>query len=655
MARKRCEHVVVLLLLLGHAGLLAWSATRHSPSIDEVGHLPAGLSHWHLGRFDLYRVNPPLIRLVAALPVLLARPATDWSRLAEGDQGRPEFRMGEEFIAANVHLSFWYFTLARWSCIPFSLLGGFICFLWARDLYGRLAGFLALTLWCFCPNVLGNAQMITPDVGAAALGVTAGYTFWRWLRRPRWSRAAVAGIILGLAELTKTTWIVFFGLWPLLWLAWRWTNSTHRAFPRLACRSEIGQLGFLLLLAFYTLNLGYGFEGSFEPLGHYDFVSDLFRGPKLPMPQSRNRFQSGWVGSVPVPLPRHYLLGIDRQRMDFERTIRSYLRGEWRQGGWWYYYLYGLAVKVPLGTWLILLLAGSLTLLGRVPLAAWRDEMVMLAPAAAVLILVSSQTGFNHHLRYVLPAFPFAFVWASKVAQTAVWKMRYAPAVVCGGLLWSVSSSLAVYPHSLAYFNEAAGGPMNGHAHLVDSNIDWGQDLLYLKRWLDEHPEARPLGLAYFGHFDPRVAGVEFSLPPKNPTTAQQATAVQNVLAVGASVVGLVCSPRGPAPFLAASALFPGRTSVEDFGPHPGWYAVSVGVLRGLQFPLHDGRGKAIFVDGPWYTYFQRLRPVATAGYSIYIYHIDLEEANRVRQELGLPLLPAHPGASSSVPSSGGG
>jgi hypothetical protein len=63
-------------------------------------------------------------------------------------------------------------------------------------------------------------------------------------------------------------------------------------------------------------------------------------------------------------------------------------------------------------------------------------------------------------------------------------------------LLWSIASSLGVYPHSLSYFNELVGGPANGHAHLLDSNIDWGQDLLLLKEWLDAHPEASPLGLA---------------------------------------------------------------------------------------------------------------------------------------------------------------
>ena len=599
MGLAKYHRLLVPLLLLVHATLLAWGDSRHSPSIDEVGHLPAGLSHWQLGQFELYRVNPPLVRLVAALPVFLARPTMDWTLLSQSYSKHTHFRIGEEFITANGPRSFWYFTLARWACIPFSLLGGYICFLWGRDLYGRLAGLLALTLWCFSPNILGNAQMITPDTGAAALGLAASYTFWRWLRRPHWSRALLAGTTLGLAELTKSTWIILFALWPLLWLVW--CRSKRQTLIHPSWLAEAGQLSFVLLFGLYVLNLGYGFDGSLEPLRNYTFASEILRGP-----QDNNRFAGSWLGTLPVPVPRQYLLGIDQQKVDFEQTIRSYLCGEWRQGGWWYYYLYGLTVKVPLGVWLLLFLAAALTGMASRYSVPWRHEVMLLAPAVAVLTLVSSQTGFNHHLRYVLPVFPFAFIWASKVAQPRVWRGWTVPILVLGGVLWSVASSLSIYPHSLSYFNELAGGPTGGHAHLVDSNIDWGQDLLYLKRWLDEHPEARPLGLAYFGSFDPRVAGIDFSLPPKGPPGAM-----------------------------------PSTTSREPLGPQPGWYAVSVMLLRGGQFSLRDGRGGSIFADRPYYTYFQHFRPVAMAGYSIYIYHIDLEEANRVRRELGLPPLAA--------------
>jgi hypothetical protein len=498
------QAAAVLGLLLAHVALLAWGATRHSPSNDEVAHLTAGLSYWRLARFDLYRVNPPLVRLVAGAPVALASPATDWQSISDGP--RPEWRVGSAFLAANGAGSFRYFVLARWACVPLSLLGGLVCFFWARELYGAGAGLLALALWCVCPNVLGNGQTITTDVGAAAFGAAAGYCFWRWLRRPTWLRAFAAGAALGLAELTKTTWVVLFALWPALWLFWRWRRPAPAA-----------QLALLLALAVYLLNLGYLFEGSGRRLGDFKFFSAALRGAEEVAPGGEprlNRFADTWAAALPVPLPVNYVLGIDLQKVDFEVGSYSYLRGEWRHGGWWYYYLYALAVKVPLGTLLLLLLGLYVRARGDGAGPLWRDEVVVLAPAAAVLALVSSQSGLNDNLRYALPALPFAFVWAGRAARAFAARRWALAGLVAAAVAWSAGSSLRVYPHSLSYFNELAGGPENGHAHLLGQNIDLGQDLFYLKRWQDEHPEAHPLWLPYGGVFGPGLAGLYDGPPP---------------------------------------------------------------------------------------------------------------------------------------------
>jgi hypothetical protein len=210
----------IALVLAAHVSLLAWSATRHSPTYDEVAWLPAGLSHWELGRFDLARVNPPLVRMVAAVPVALAAHKSDWSSYAVFPGGRAEFQVGIDFMHANGARSFWLFTLARWMCIPFSLIGALVCYRWASALYGALAGCMSLTLWCFCPNILGHGELITSDVAAAALGCAACYGFWSWLRAPSLDLALICGLLLGVAELTKTTWLLLFVLWPVLWMVW---------------------------------------------------------------------------------------------------------------------------------------------------------------------------------------------------------------------------------------------------------------------------------------------------------------------------------------------------------------------------------------------------------------------------------------------------
>lgn len=199
----------------------------------------------------------------------------------------------------------------------------------------------------------------------------------------------------------------------------------------------------------------------------------------------------------------------------------------------------------------------------------------------------------------MLPIFPFLFVWVSKLARAIDFKHRVVAYVASAALAWSAASSLWIFPHSLSYFNELAGGPIGGHAHLLHSNIDWGQDLLYLKRWMEKHPDAKPIGLAYSlpnWLLDPKDLGLRYTLPPRGAQTKE-----------------------GDWPVASG-----------ETGPLPGWYAICVRRLRD-----RDGQ----------YAYFLRFNPVETIGYTVYIYHITPEEANRVRKELRLqPLAASHSG-----------
>jgi len=585
--KVRC---VITLLVVAHCALLGWSASQHSPGVDEVGHLPAGISHWRYGQFDLYRENPPLIRLAAALPVVSAGPMVDWRSYRAGPVERTQWAIGQDLIAANGQRSFWLFTLARWACIPFSVLGALACYRWSSALYGSAAGLVALTLWCVSPNVIANAAMITPDAGAAACGVAAAYAFWRWLNASTWRNALVAGAMLGVVELTKTTWVILFGLWPALWIIWpkldgRPANARTRG-------RQAGQLAVILLSGIYIINLGYGFEGSFRRLGEFEFASQALGGDH-PDDQTGNRFAGTIVSGLRVPLPANYVQGIDVQKSDFERGKWSYLRGEQRFGGWWYYYLYAVAVKEPLGVFLLAACAISMRIRRRRQgRCDWRADAFLLAHALAVIVLVSSQTGFNRYVRYVLPAIPFVYIWVSQAAASFRSSNRKLAWVPLAAVAWTVSSSLFVYPHSMSYFNELAGGPLNGPEHLLDANIDWGQDLLYLKEWCADHPEANDIRIAYFGYVSPRHAGLSEVPPP--PGVAE-----------------------GYRPELPDSAI----------GPLPGWYAVSVNELYGYG---HHGEGM------PQFRYFLRFRPVATAGYSVYIYHLDLNEVDVARAQSGL-------------------
>jgi hypothetical protein len=561
------ERVAVPILLSVHALLLAYSASLHSPTPDELVYLPAGIEHWRTMNFEFARVNPPLVRLMAAVPVLICECRTDPTRHNGAPGQRTEHLVGQDFLAVNGPRTFALVTIARYVCILFGVFGASVCWLWARSLYGPRSGLCALTLWCFCPNILGHGALITPDVASAACGVASAYAFWRWLRNPVLHHAVCAGLLLGVAQLTKANWVILFVLWPIVWFVWTSSPGTERYGEKPLV--PLRQLATILAAGIAIINVGYGFQGTGKALGDFLFVSDGLRGQISEGEDAAaalgNVFSNTMVSRVPVLLPEQYVLGIDLQRFAAEHGRPAYLLGEWKGGGWWYYYIVAGVVKLPLGVLLLIVLSAVVRLRQGNCLSEVRDDVVLLMPAIATALLISAHIGINRHFRYALPVLPFVFIWASGLFGERTQFHRSVVAVGAGALIWSVSSSLLVYPHSLSYFNELVGGPRGGPQVLLDSNTDWGQDLLLLKRWIDDHPAATPLFVGWhLPHVRPGLVGISAPRPPLTPVA--------------------------------------------------GWHIVSVNEVFGL-----DTR----------YRYFKRFRPVGSIGYSMNIYHLTEEDVRR--------------------------
>ena len=564
-----------LVLLLGtHAALLAYTAVKMAPTDLEPPLLAAGVSHWELGRYELYRVNPPLVRMIAAAPVMIAGCKTDWSKFIDGPRTRPEYEIGSQFIELNGERSVFLMRLARWACIPISLIGGVFCFVWARRLYAApWAGWIALFLWCFDPLILGNGSLITNDVAAAAFGVVAGYAFWRWLSRPGWGRSVWVGLALALAVLAKTTWLLLYGLWPLMALLWGVLYPAEKGTRLRRFFRRAFQLALIFAVSLWIINFFYGFDHSFDRWRSYSFVSKKFQKMDSAFPA---------LGSMPVPVPRQFLIGLDTQISDFEREPSQFFRGEWREKGTWCFYLYGLWVKWPHATQLLLFLAAATAFLPR--LRFRRNEAALAVPALAVLLLVSSQTAINTHFRYVIPFVGLAFVFIGRTALL-VRQVRWGKWIVAPLLLLAALSVLRETPFYLAYYNELAGGPSGGSRHMIYSATDWGQDFLYLKKWLADHPGVHLDGLKYSGRFEPADLGLDVKEPPRGAHSKS-------------------------------------RPENEPAGPLPGWYALSVNALYFDPDSYYD------------YGYFLKFKPAAVAGTSIYIYHLTEEDITQA----GVPL-----------------
>jgi len=573
------------ILLFLQAGFIAYSGSRHSPTHAEPAFLASGLSHWKHGGFELYRVNPPLVRMIAAVPSVVVGAAEDWSRIEHDPGSRPEFPVGEDFTRVNGARTIWLIQLGRWFCLPFSLLGAYVAWCWARDLYGPMGGRITLLLYVLEPNLLGHGELLTTDAACTSLVLAAGYTFWKWLRVPTWAQAGLAGAVLALVLLTKFSGLPLLGLWPVLWLGWRWScpnpmrcrDSAETSTSTMSGSPPAAQLLFLLSIAFFGVNAGYGFQGTGTRLGDFQFVSQALAGSR-DSNGTGNRFRGGWLAEIPVPLPRDAVLGIDSQKKDFEEYGRkSFLHGSWKESGWWYYYLYGLLVKVPEGTLGLLGIAGLMSVFGRGRIAR-RDEFVLIAPVVVLAALVSSQPGMNLHHRYVLPCIGLLMVFAGRVAILLEMRRSDCRIAIAFLLVAAVAGSIASYPHHLSYFNSLVGGPRFGHRHMLESNVDWGQDLLRLQDWYLANGRPRPFYVDYSGMVNPRWLGIQFDPVPRSHDDR--------------------------------ISLRAAGVSVE---PRPGWYAISVNRQENCEnygLPANA------------YAWLKDLAPVASAGYSIRIYRV---------------------------------
>lgn len=648
--------LVVLVLLGAHLTLAISSLVTENPTIDEVAHLPAGLTYLEQGTFRLYPHNPPLLKLAAALAARTLHP--DLERIYKRPSWRSEppvtASVAHEFAFDNAPRYFEIFERARMVTPAFSVLGGLVIFLWSRRLHGEAGGLLSLALWCFGPNVLAHARLITSDIGATALGVAATFAFWCHLQRPSWWRAALAGLMLGLALLAKFSNLILLALWPALWLVDQLARD-RRDLPKSLLRA-IRHAPILLAITALTINIGYGFEGTFRSLGSYEFASGSLTRPtkrggptcsnellNLAWRHRVNRFRGTPLQALPVPLPEYFLIGFDLQKLEAEGIPRRfidasapegeiigypvYLNGVLRSTGWWYYYLAALAYKVPEGIWALFALACWATLATARTRAAWSGVLTLALVPLSVLFAMSFGTDINLGLRYILPAFPYIFIGIGAVVPWGLGmtakRRRAAFAAIGASLLATFAATLGAHPHYLAYFNAASGGTTRGSEHLIDSNLDWGQDLIGLRNWIKANAPSERIGLAYFGQINPNIfalrgEGFDWFLAPPLPETTRATRPLDELDGPPASLV-------------------------------PGLYAISASFLRGLPYTMYDSslrvpnlypgwdsRGSKRS-DVPAFGYFQRLTPIDRIGGSIFIYRVSPDDAARLAPLWGPP------------------
>ena len=522
--------------LLAAGGLVAafwWQGERfiaaNGPTFDEGVHLAAGYAYWTTGDFALNREHPPLLKLLWALPLVLddrppyphevAASTHDHWHVAKAflyDSDRPPAELLTPARRVNLAVGCGVVVLAGW---------------WAFRLWNSpVAGLAACGFATFDPNLLALSCVLTTDAGLAFFALLSAYLLWEYAARPSRPLLLAVGVSLGLmlaAKLSSLGMVGGLGLAGLLHL-WRGgvlalpgaeSQPRYRAAVDLAFR--------LAIIAFIALAATYGFVHFGE-----------------------------WGSGLKFQLTR----------VEHGDGVMV-LNGELSRTGWYHYFLVALLLKLPLG----LLLAAALASGGRQP-SGFGRAWLLVPPLA--FFAAASVSRVDLGIRVVLPVLPFLYVLAARLAAPGCCRIaRLLLLAACLG--WASVAAWNASPHQIAYFNELAGGPTGGMRYVADSNLDWGQGLPELKRYMDREG-IDAVYLSYFGTDRPEAHGIRFEALPGygriGPAGGEAiaADAPRHVLAVSANhLLGLYLNDpdtfawlRGRAP----TAVVAGCILVFDLG-----------------------------------------------------------------------------------------
>ena len=516
--------ILALCLILFVARAYA-SLRQESATFDETNYFGIGKYLLQTGRWDVPGsiLHPPFFYYLSSLPLMFVDTdptvwrtepgkSEDLDYLASGD-----IRRGQALLSAPANRDDRLLTWSRLTMVATAVLLACVVFAWSAKLYGPTSAALAAVLVTFCPNVMAHARLITPDIGVTTFAFMTVYCLWRLLHTRAMRPAVIGGVSLGLALLCKFTALLLLPM--LLGLAILWHFAKGKTYWT-ACAVLVG-VGLALLFI--------GYRGDLTPF---------------------------WGG-------------LEIQRRLAGEGHPTFLLGTTSITGWWYYVIVAFFVKTPLAAIALI----GMALFAAIDRSRLKTEWIDLAFLLTPVFLVTAFFSFDHQaigLRYILPVYPFLFVFCSQVLRTGAMGGRWRRGAIGALACWYVGAALWIHPHYLAYFNEAVGGPKNGYKVLVDSNLDWGQGLKQLKVFMTTH-RIDKVALSYFGTDAPERFGIDYVALPSlmllNPA-----------------------APRG--------------------NPDPdGWFAISATNVQGVYFGKHDP-----------YAVFRARSPDATIGYSIFLY-----------------------------------
>jgi hypothetical protein len=627
--------LALVVIATTHAFVAVRAMAGKSTTADELAHVTGG---YNFNRWNDYRLHPEngnLPQRLHALPAVLG--GATWPGFdGPAWRGSDVWGLGHAFFYELGNDPRQLLAGARAMNALFGvavllLVGG-----WAWKLFGPAGALVAAVFGAACPTMLAHTALATSDMAMSFFFLAATSAWWWHLHDPRPRVLLLSAVTFGLACVAKYSAVLLLPIYGGLALAaWLFARNTPGVRPRLLLRSAAVHAVVSIFVIWAFFGFRYSAFNPALPAGEFNLGWDYvlsFGAWKA----SVVRFFRDWH-----LLPEGWLYGL-MFVLKHAEARGAFLDGEYSIFGWVSFFPKAFLYKTPPALLVALAMVAVATGLwvreqGRQAFANALHRTLPLTVLFTVYWVFSLTSNLNIGHRHILPTYPVLYIATGALGWMVVRSWRRArtggvttAALVAGLAGWLVVGTSAAHPHYLAYFSPLAGGPSQGYRRLVDSSLDWGQDLPGLKTWLDQHRQpGEKVFLSYFGTGEPAYYGIEaVALPRLHDfhTRRPWHRLEPGLYAISATMLQHVYSPiRGPWTLTQEKRFQELRAQEPAMLELPG--------------PLDPAGPKIEGVDPAQWNYswdlyeqlrFARLchylrarRPDAMIGYSILVFRLD--------------------------------
>lgn len=545
--------IALIVILFVSFALMFYASQKSSPVMDELAHIPSGYSYVRFFDFRLNPEHPPLVKALAALPLLFYNlnfptDVAAWTTAVNG-----QWDMGRAFLYDAGNDPDLIVHIARLGPMILFLLLIVLVYMWSRELMGPLWALLPTVMLAFSPSFLAHGEYVTTDVGAS-LGIAIGiYFFLKMLRAPSWKSVLVGGIAFGIAQLMKFSAVLLIPCLGLLAIVYAlflrgetgWRGRLRAVVYDALRTVAVFAIGFLLIVypVYFLFTSHYPIDRQASDTTY--ILRSFAEGPTPPgetcKPVRCLADLNIWMSKHSATRPlAEYMIGVLMVVQRAAGGNTNYFLGTVSNEGsrWYFPAVYALKEPIPililvLG-WLVTTLLGGLKTVwrhgrrtGGMFVQYLKDHFTEFSLASFTILYwaYSMKSPLNIGFRHLFPSLPLLYILAANFWKKSVTRMEipqarsplqtlwYSAKALLGAsfrgtlvlvlVVWLFFETMLTAPNFLSYFNQFGGGVWGGYRYVTDSNYDWGQDFYRLNDWMREHPEVKKIALDFFGGATP--------------------------------------------------------------------------------------------------------------------------------------------------------